>query len=194
LFRAGVVVAAAAIVGLLGRRVSGRGPTRLDKRVRRKVRSHDSTATRVAALGVSLFGYPVVYIPTAILIAEQLSRRGKRGGPALAGAALGGWAVHRAIKFAVVRTRPPSQRGDSNARRAFPSGHTTGVTSFAVTGAYILYRQRVLPAPLAGTLAVGIPFLMGMSRVYADEHWITDVVSGWATGAAVAAIAIEAYR
>ena len=192
--RVGAAVAAAAIVGLIGRRVAGRGPTRLDTLVRRKVRSNNSRAAKVSALAVSLFGYPVVYVPAAVIAAEWLSRRGKRGAGPLAAAALGGWLVHRGIKLVVVRMRPPSQRGDSNAHRAYPSGHTAGTTSVALTGAYVLYREHVLPGAAAGTLGVAIPILMGMSRVFADEHWMTDVVSGWATGAAVAAIAAEAYH
>lgn len=35
---------------------------------------------------------------------------------------------------------------------------------------------------------------MGLSRVYADEHWVTDVLAGMTTGSAVAAIAAEVFE
>lgn len=136
---AGVVLGASAIVGWLARRVSGHGATPADAFARRETRSHTSGATRVTALAVSLFGYPVVYVPTALLLGRWLRGRRAHGSKPLAAAALGSWAAQRAIKLLVTRRRPPSQ-ADANEQRSFPSGHTTGVTAVAVTSAYVLYR------------------------------------------------------
>ena len=194
LVRAGVVLGASAIVGWLARRVSGHGATPADAVVRRETRSHTSGVTRVTALAVSVFGYPVVYVPAALLLGRWLHGRRARGSRPLAAAALGGWATQRAIKLLVTRRRPPSQAGDSNEQRSFPSGHTTGVTAVAVTAAYVLYQQQLITGPVAGGLAAAPPLLMGLSRVYADEHWATDVLAGMATGSAIAGIAAEAFE
>lgn len=57
----------------------------------------------------------------------------------------------------------------------------------ALTGGYLLVRERLVPAELAMPLAVAIALSTGISRTYADAHWTTDVIGGWALGAAAAA-------
>jgi membrane-associated phospholipid phosphatase len=74
-------------------------------------------------------------------------------------------------------------RGFSSAAYAsFPSGHTTG--AFATAAAFVAEveekwpgRQRYV-APVVFTLAAGV----GLSRMYEDRHWASDVVMGAAIG------------
>ena len=77
---------------------------------------------------------------------------------------------------------------------SFPSGHATG--SAAVLGCigYTLWRERVASGRLVigvGTLAV---LLIGLSRVYLDLHWATDVLGGWCLGLGVAAASAGLYE
>jgi membrane-associated phospholipid phosphatase len=65
---------------------------------------------------------------------------------------------------------------------SFPSGHATG--SFAFASAITLETARHWPrhALLVGTLAYGGALLDGVSRVYRDTHWPSDVAVGALVG------------
>ena len=75
----------------------------------------------------------------------------------------------------------------------FPSGHTTGVTAEALAIAYILAREKLAsPGVLAALLAW--PFVAGVTRLYRDRHWLSDVLAGWVAGTAVATISVLLYQ
>jgi undecaprenyl-diphosphatase len=65
---------------------------------------------------------------------------------------------------------------------SFPSGHATG--SFAFAAAITEEAKHWWPrrARLIGTLAYGSAFLDGVSRVYRDMHWPSDVAAGALVG------------
>lgn len=50
--------------------------------------------------------------------------------------------------------------------------------------------SRSIAFPLALTIAAAA----GVSRAYADAHWTTDVVGGWALGGATAAASALWYE
>lgn len=65
---------------------------------------------------------------------------------------------------------------------SFPSGHATG--SFAFASSITVEAARHWPghARLVGGLAYGGAFLDGVSRVYRDRHWASDVAAGALVG------------
>src|SRR5207237_6449267 len=67
-----------------------------------------------------------------------------------------------------------------------PSGHTTGLTALAIVAADVLENEHMLTTRQARALRIGLPLAIGMNRVYVREHWLTDVLGGWALGVAVA--------
>ncbi|WP_372989473.1 phosphatase PAP2 family protein [Sulfitobacter sp.] len=65
---------------------------------------------------------------------------------------------------------------------SFPSGHAAG--SVAVWGMlfYLAWRLRLLRADVAAFAAVATAFLIGFSRVYLVEHYLSDVLNGYLVG------------
>jgi len=65
---------------------------------------------------------------------------------------------------------------------SFPSGHAA--SSVAIWGMlfYLAWRTRLLPATTALLAAISFAFMIGLSRVYLIEHYLSDVINGYLVG------------
>ena len=73
------------------------------------------------------------------------------------------------IKY-ITRRKRPSGENENPFNSSFPSGHASGSFAFA----YILSkRHKNLTIPLFLWSS-----LVGVSRIYLDRHWATDVIAG----------------
>lgn len=92
----------------------------------------------------------------------------------------------RARPFVVNDTNPRDFRlggGFGNAdRQSFPSGHTS--TAFAAAAAVTSEIRRLHPKalPYVATAMYGGATLVGLSRMYHNKHWASDVALGAAIG------------
>jgi membrane protein DedA with SNARE-associated domain/membrane-associated phospholipid phosphatase len=90
------------------------------------------------------------------------------------------------IKDAVDRPRPPGPAEVDAAGSSFPSGHAAHSVLYIFLAVTIVLRLR--PGMAQATLVVVAGFvltaLVGLSRVYLDVHYLSDVSAGWALGAA----------
>jgi membrane-associated phospholipid phosphatase len=146
-------------------------------------------------------GFRVLAVPGSLLAGAGLYVLGRADGQRrvqalglhsvesiLIATALGG-----GIKFAAGRARPfvdtdnPRDfqlfRGFSDDRyRSFPSGHT--ITAFAFASTLTRETQFWWPHSVwyVGTLMYGGATLMGLSRIYNNQHWASDVMGGAAIG------------
>ena len=79
---------------------------------------------------------------------------------------------------------------------SFPSGHSTMAPVVYLTLAVILGagEPRRDVRALFFACAVALIIAVGVSRIYLGVHWPTDVLAGWALGAAIALIAMIALR
>ncbi|WP_226627798.1 LssY C-terminal domain-containing protein [Alloyangia pacifica] len=66
---------------------------------------------------------------------------------------------------------------------SFPSGHAGLSVAFYGFLFFILWRVKLLRAPVALVGAVTLAFFVGLSRVYLIEHYLSDVLNGWLVGA-----------
>jgi membrane-associated phospholipid phosphatase len=175
------VAACTVFAAALGR-VVGQQPTALDRAARRVARSPRIRLARPMLAPLFPIGLPGAYIPIAYATAFWIQHRLRHGGPAIVAAAWAGWLGHRAAKIAFVRSRPSGKKPRLD---SYPSGHTTGATALALTIGHVLAREGLLSLPASVALAVGASGIMGVSRVVADDHWITDVIGGWLFGGAL---------
>jgi membrane protein DedA with SNARE-associated domain/membrane-associated phospholipid phosphatase len=90
------------------------------------------------------------------------------------------------FKDAVDRPRPPGPHEVAVHGSSFPSGHATHSVLYFFLAVTIVLRLR--PGMAQGTLVVVaglvLTVLVGLSRVYLNVHYLSDVSAGWALGAA----------
>lgn len=95
--------------------------------------------------------------------------------------------LNSCLKMLFMQPRPYDFRPELGLARedtpGLPSGHSQNSVTF--WGAML----AVLPRTLGWTLAVLVPLLVGISRLYLGVHFPTDVFAGWAVGALVVVVA-----
>ena len=108
--------------------------------------------------------------------------------PAIAGLA------NELIKALVDRPRPGGTIGMG--ANSFPSGHT--IYAMVICGCIFFLAPRVLKWPVAvrvtQILMVLFIVLMGISRVFLEAHWPSDVLCGLILGGLILAPTIGLYR
>ena len=89
------------------------------------------------------------------------------------------------IKAAVDRPRPEGGLVHTHGS-SFPSGHAAHSVLYVWLAVTIVLRLRPGMARAAAVVVAGfvLTVLVGLSRVYLDVHYLSDVSAGWALGAA----------
>ena len=131
-------------------------------------------------------GRRAVVLPLALICAALLAWRRRW---AEFWVLVGGMAITQIgideIKDAVDRPRPPDALV-STAGSSFPSGHAAHSVFYLWLAVTIVLRLRPGMARGAAVVVAGIALtaLVGLSRVYLNVHYLSDVSAGWALGAA----------
>ncbi|MBK5220448.1 MAG: bifunctional DedA family/phosphatase PAP2 family protein, partial [Thermoleophilia bacterium] len=135
----------------------------------------------VTFLGSGVFTWGLSAV-CAVLLAAR--RRWAEVGVLLAGMALSTIGFLE-IKDAVDRPRPEDPLVGT-AGSSFPSGHATHSVLYVWLAVTIVLRLRPGMAQASAVVAAGIvlTILVGLSRVYPNVHYFSDVAAGWALGAA----------
>lgn len=151
------------------------------------------TASDITALG----GYPVLTLVTIAALGFLLLMRHPRLAGVLFGSVVGGMALSTVLKLGFDRQRPDLVPHIVPTHTAsFPSGHAMLSAIVWLTLAALVARSVPLRRGRTYVVGVGVflALLVGCSRVYLGVHWPTDVLAGWAVGAAWAVLAwVAAY-
>jgi len=146
------------------------GLSRYDSNIRN--RYHGKLLHEKFARGLDIYGHGLnwllgnTYILGEYLASDRSKKEVKEYFKVYNEAYIVNMAFTYALKTAVRRERPGKQN-----LRSFPSGHAS--SSFAI--ATVLYRIYGYEAGLpAYTLAT----ITGLQRIYADKHWLSDVLAG----------------
>lgn len=178
----------------------GGAMSRADEALTAAVRAHVAPATLAAFAVLTHFGdvITLTLLGTAVALALWWQRhRVLALGWVVA---LGGNALlNPLLKRVFERVRPVHEHGLINEIGwSFPSGHTSSATVAYGMLAYV--AMRTLPqawhAPLV-LAATALAFTVGGSRVFLQVHFASDVVAGFASGAAwltVCIVSVELAR
>jgi undecaprenyl-diphosphatase len=140
-----------------------------------------SVSKVVSFLGSGAFAWSLTAVCAAFLAAR---RRWVELGVLMAGMTLSSVGIHE-IKAMTDRPRPEPGLIDASGS-SFPSGHATHSVLYVWLAVTIVLRLRPGMARGAALVAAGIALtvLVGLSRVYLNVHYLSDVSAGWALGAA----------
>lgn len=156
----------------------------------------DSPNTVTALQVISFTGKPIFFAIVCIPVAIVLLRRGHLHLAVFLGTAtIVGGLVDTWVKLAVNRDRPSLEDPVATAfGHSFPSGHS--MMSLVTYGALLLIFLPVLGR--RRRLAIGgvvvLVLAIGMSRLALGVHYITDVLGGFALGAAWLALNTAAFE
>jgi membrane-associated phospholipid phosphatase len=150
---------------------------------------HDAVRGSDAAVSalqvVSFTGKPIFFVLLCVPIGlVLLHRRRVHLVVFLATATILGGLIDTWVKLAVNRDRPSLEDPIATAfGKSFPSGHA--MMSLVTYGALLLIFLPVIRRKhLAVALTAAWVFAIGVSRLALGVHFISDVVGGWALGAA----------
>jgi membrane protein DedA with SNARE-associated domain/membrane-associated phospholipid phosphatase len=140
-----------------------------------------SIAKVFSFLGSGGFVWALTALCAAVLAAR---RRWAEFGVLLAGMTLTSIGFHE-IKDAVDRPRPEGGLVDTEGS-SFPSGHAAHSVLYLWIAVTIVMRLRPGITRKAAVVLTGLVLtaLVGLSRVYLNVHYLSDVSGGWALGAA----------
>jgi undecaprenyl-diphosphatase len=93
-----------------------------------------------------------------------------------------------------IRIVPPGHPEHAKRKPSFPSGHALESTAVALTTAYVISREDILPPIAAFGVAGAIAGAATLGRLVLDRHWVSDVIGGTLLGIAVAAGCAAAYE
>jgi undecaprenyl-diphosphatase len=172
-------------------------PVALDLDVARWISEHRSDAGVAFFTGLSFAGSVFGLVPIALVLAWWLRRRyGWAPVQWLAVTMVGATLLYVAVNVPIARPRPPmGMRIYEDAAWSFPSGHSTQAVAFwLVVASLVSVGRGARVRIVARAMAVVMIALIGFSRVYLCAHWTTDVLAGWALGAAWLAIVLQWRR
>ena len=123
-------------------------------------------------IGIALIAIFILYI-----------QKRKKESLILLSALILGYVLEQVIKFVIQRPRP-TQQLIQEVGYSFPSGHSI----FAIILFSLLiyfYKDRIKNSLLKIifiSINVFLILLVGLSRIYINVHWFSDVIGGYATG------------
>jgi membrane-associated phospholipid phosphatase len=141
--------------------------------------------TAVMEAVTNLGGITIIGPCSLVLVAYFLFRRHYDRAVGLATAVCGGIMLNNLVKIIIHRPRPLSATTLLTVSGwSFPSGHAMNSMIFYGMTGYLLAREirsRSVQTVII-TFASGIVFIIGLSRIYLQVHYLSDVMAGFAGG------------
>ena len=182
----GAIVALALFLLVVASVTTERGLFLLDARAHDAVYGAVGARNRALALGVTWFGNNATVTAFVVLAAGALvaARRRLLALRVVLASGVGGGVV-LGLKALFHRARPLDQVIPATGF-SLPSGHAFASAVFYGMMVFLVWQfvRPVWARVLATAVLVALILAVGLSRVYLNVHFLTDVVAGWASGTA----------
>lgn len=154
----------------------------IDERVANLMHAFRNPAALRVTTHVTALGDTRVVAAISIALALWLLVRGRRDlALGLAVAVIGNALSVTVLKLIFQRDRPPFAFFVETTN-SFPSGHAAISAAFWGSVFYVAWRMRWLRLPVVLVLAPLMALLVGGSRIYLAQHYLSDVLNGWLVG------------
>lgn len=158
-----------------------RGGLWIDRALLDWLLSHRQPALDRFFLTVTWAGSLYLLIPVTLAVVIALAWRGRVREGALTALSLAGASLlTHAVKLLTARPRPAATEllTPMPLDWSFPSAHTAQITALAVSLALLKTGGWTLWSGAGGLLALGLIAAVGLSRVYLQVHFLSDVIMG----------------
>jgi undecaprenyl-diphosphatase len=149
------------------------------------LRGFSSPRLTLVAEAISALGSEAILLFGAVLLGVLLWQRRWGAALSLVIVTVGAQLLNNVLKDAFQRERPTPVAGFIDAQQfSFPSGHAMVAAAFYLFVAYLLWR--LVRGPWRGVLVVSLlilVLLIGLSRLYLQVHYLSDVIAGFLAGA-----------
>jgi membrane-associated phospholipid phosphatase len=139
----------------------------------------------------------ITALAVATFAATALAWRRWREPMLIAAAVTGEVVIFVVITLLVDRPRPPVPHLDvAPPTSSFPSGHTAAAVALYGSWAVIAWQRArsALLRWLLALLAIALPVMVALARLYRGMHFPTDVLAGAALGASWLGLSVRAVR
>jgi membrane-associated phospholipid phosphatase len=150
--------------------------------VRNWVLDHQSRVARAIFSAITFLGAKELLVPAGLIVGWFLFR-GTKGWVLLVIFCALASAEFVGLLKRVYQVGRPAGGIERSMGLSFPSGHSSGSAALLIFLGYVAVRHRIsawIVAPVVGVTVL----LVGISRIYLDMHWMSDVLGGWTIGAA----------
>jgi len=186
---------ALAIFADVGEDVAEKSTGGFDNAVRAWFLAHQNPTLYKIAAALTWVGSPTIMVIVAIAAGVWFYRsRGRSKAGVMVAAPATGGILAGGMKLLYGRARPAGAALFNERTFSFPSGHAATSAAVMVTLCYVLARERIISWPAATLIGGLVPLIVGLTRLYLDVHWATDVVGGWTVGLFVAAMSAALYE
>ena len=190
-----VTAIAISVFADLGEDVAHKSTGPLDNAVRTWFLSHQNPIVYKISYAFTWIGSPEVMVLIAIVAGAWFYRSwGRRKAGVVIAAPAAGGVLSTGVKLVYGRARPGGAALLNEKTFSFPSGHATMAAAVMVTLCYVRAREKIISWPAAILIGGLVPLVVGLTRLYLDVHWTTDVLGGWTAGLFIAALSAALYE
>jgi undecaprenyl-diphosphatase len=107
---------------------------------------------------------------------------------------LSAWVSNDILKLLLARPRPAGETLTIATGYSFPSGHAMISIAFYGFLAYLFYTQGGIRGKFAAAIMGLLILLIGISRVYLNVHYPSDILGGWILGLVILLMAIYSMK